>query len=71
MQYYFAAATVRLIGPTDAVSEGGGSFNARVEVIGKLEIPITLFLSTLNGTATGKINVRNLKRKSFLNWLPH
>ncbi|XP_019849167.1 PREDICTED: G-protein coupled receptor 98-like isoform X1 [Amphimedon queenslandica] len=44
-------ATVRLIGPTDAVSEGGGSFDARVEVIGKLEIPITLSLSTLDGTA--------------------
>ena len=45
---------MRLIGPTDAVSEGGGSFNSRVEVIGKLEIPITLFLSTINGTAKGK-----------------
>lgn len=56
VQCYFAVATVRLIGPTDAVSEGSGSFDARVEVIGKLEIPITLSLSTLNGTALGKNN---------------
>lgn len=46
-------ATVRIIGPSSPVSESEGSLEVRVEVIGKLEIPITLLVSTADGTATG------------------
>ena len=48
------AVTVRFANTTGRVSEGDGTVTITIEKVGDAELPVTVTVTTSDGTATGK-----------------